>query len=159
LISSIALTLSAFFVAWTFTRAWMIVTALFVVGLGIAVHWPIGVSRAVASSGGRIDRASGLSSVAAGVAGGIAPFVLGVLSDQIGFHLAFLTVPVLLATALVLLVIRPVTTTTPAPQPEPEPANDDVPPHFTRDDPAGASPPEPTTADRPAADDRPPRSQ
>jgi fucose permease len=155
LISSIVLTLSAFFVAWTFTRAWMIVTALFVVGLGIAVHWPIGVSRAVASSGGRIDRASGLSSVAAGVAGGIAPFVLGVLSDQIGFHLAFLTVPVLLATALALLLIRPVTTTAP----EPEPMNDDALPHLTRDDPAGASPPEPTTADRPAADDRPPRSQ
>ena len=153
LISSIVLTLSAFFVAWTFTRAWVIVTALFVVGLGIAVHWPIGVSRAVASSGGRIDRASGLSSVAAGVAGGIAPFVLGVLSDQIGLHLAFLTVPVLLTTALALLLIRPVTTTAP------EPMNDDALPHLTRDDPAGASPPEPTTADRPAADDRPPRSQ
>ena len=153
LISSIVLTLSAFFVAWTFTRAWVIVTALFVVGLGIAVHWPIGVSRAVASSGGRIDRASGLSSVAAGVAGGIAPFVLGVLSDQIGLHLAFLTVPVLLTTALALLLMRPVTTTAP------EPMNDDALPHLTRDDPAGASPPGPTTAARPAADDRPPRSQ
>ena len=153
LISSIVFTLSAFFVAWTFTNAWVIVTALFVVGLGIAVHWPIGVSRAVASSGGKIDRASGLSSVAAGVAGGIAPFVLGALSDQIGFHLAFLTVPALLATALALLLIRPVTTTAPAPM------NDDALPHFTRDDPAGASPPEPTTADRPAADDRPPHSQ
>ena len=138
LISSIVLTLSAFFVAWTFT---------------LAVHWPIGVSRAVASSGGRIDRASGLSSVAAGVAGGIAPFVLGVLSDQIGLHLAFLTVPVLLTTALALLLMRPVTTTAP------EPMNDDALPHLTRDDPAGASPPGPTTADRPAADDRPPRSQ
>ena len=157
LVSSIVLTLSAFFVAWTFTRAWVIVTALFVVGLGIAVHWPIGVSRAVASSGGRIDRASGLSSVAAGVAGGIAPFVLGVLSDQIGFHLAFLTVPVLLVTALALLLIRPVTIAEPAP--EPEPVNDDALRRLTRDDPAGASLPEPTTADRPAADDRPPRSQ
>ena len=153
LISSIVLTLSTFFVAWTFARAWVIVTALFVVGLGIAVHWPIGVSRAVASSGGRIDRASGLSSLAAGVAGGISPFVLGVLSDQIGFHLAFLTVPALLATALALLLIRPVTTTAPAPM------NDDALPDLTRDDPAGASPPEPTTVDRPAADDRPPRSQ
>ena len=155
LISSIVFTLSAFFVAWTFTSVWVIITALFVVGLGIAVHWPIGVSRAVASSGGRIDRASGLSSVAAGVAGGIAPFVLGVLSDQIGFHLAFLTVPVLLAAALALLLIRPVTATAP----EPALPNDGVPPRLTKDDPAGASLPEPTTADRPAADDRPPRSQ
>ena len=155
LISSIVFTLSAFFVAWTFTSVWVIITALFVVGLGIAVHWPIGVSRAVASSGGRIDRASGLSSVAAGVAGGIAPFVLGVLSDQIGFHLAFLTVPVLLAAALALLLIRPVTATAP----EPALPNDGAPPRLTKDDPAGASLPEPTTADRPAADDRPPRSQ
>jgi predicted MFS family arabinose efflux permease len=108
LTSSILLALVAFAVAWVSTNPWPILASLFVVGLGISVHWPIGVSRAVASSGGLIDRASGLSSVAAGAAGGIAPFILGALSDSIGFHSAFLIVPVLLATALVLILAKPV---------------------------------------------------
>jgi fucose permease len=38
----------------------------------------------------------------------IAPFALGTLSDTIGFHAAFLLVPLLLAVALVILVVRPV---------------------------------------------------
>jgi len=100
-------------VAWVSTNPWPILASLFVVGLGISVHWPIGVSRAVASSGGLIDRASGLSSVAAGAAGGIAPFILGALSDSIGFHSAFLIVPVLLATALVLILAKPVKSSEP----------------------------------------------
>lgn len=108
LTSSILLALVAFAVAWVSTNPWPILASLFVVGLGISVHWPIGVSRAVASSGGLIDRASGLSSVAAGAAGGIAPFILGALSDSIGFHSAFLIVPVLLSTALVLILAKPV---------------------------------------------------
>ena len=108
LITSILIALAAFFVAWMSTSPWAILGALFVVGLGIAVHWPIGVSRAVASSGGLIDRASGLSSVAAGAASGIAPFILGAMSDSIGFHSAFLIVPALLVTALVLILAKPV---------------------------------------------------
>jgi len=113
LISSILLAISAFAVAWVSTHVLAILGALFVVGLGIAVHWPIGVSRAVASSGGLIDRASGLSSVAAGAAGGIAPFVLGAMSDAIGFHRAFLIVPVMLVTALILILAKPVRSSEP----------------------------------------------
>ena len=108
LTSSILVALAAFAVAWLSINPWFILAALFIVGLGISVHWPIGVSRAVASSGGLIDRASGLSSVAAGAASGIAPFILGALSDSIGFHSAFLIVPILLATALVLILAKPV---------------------------------------------------
>jgi fucose permease len=113
LISSILLALSAFAVAWVSSHVLAILVALFVVGLGIAVHWPIGVSRAVASSGGLIDRASGLSSVAAGAAGGIAPFILGAMSDAIGFHRAFLIVPVMLVTALILILAKPVRSSQP----------------------------------------------
>ena len=75
LTASILVALAGFAVAWLSTTAWVILAGRFVVGLGISIQWPIGVSRAVASSGGLIDRASGLSSVAAGAAGGIAPFV------------------------------------------------------------------------------------
>ena len=37
----------------------------------------------------------------------VAPFLLGVLSDTIGVHTAFLLVPALLAVALILMVARP----------------------------------------------------
>lgn len=108
LTASILVALAGFAIAWLSTNAWVILAALFVVGLGISIQWPIGVSRAVASSGGLIDRASGLSSVAAGAAGGIAPFLLGALSDTIGFHVAFLIVPAMLIAALVLIILKPI---------------------------------------------------
>ena len=113
LITSILLALGGFAVAWLSTAPAAILAGLFVVGLGIAVHWPIGVSRAVASSGGLIDRASGLSSVAAGAASGIAPFILGAMSDTIGFHRAFLIVPLLLITALAVILAKPVRSSEP----------------------------------------------
>jgi len=113
LTASILIALAGFAVAWLSTSAWVIIAALFVVGLGVSVQWPMGVSRAVATSGGLIDRASGLSSVAAGVASGIAPFALGALSDTIGFHTAFLIVPAMLACALVLLILKPVKSSQP----------------------------------------------
>lgn len=113
LVTSILIALGGFAVAWLSTEPIAILTGLFVVGLGIAVHWPIGVSRAVASSGGLIDRASGLSSVAAGAASGIAPFILGAMSDTIGFHRAFLIVPLLLITALALIMAKPVRSSEP----------------------------------------------
>ncbi|MSO28001.1 MAG: hypothetical protein EXQ60_08095 [Candidatus Nanopelagicales bacterium] len=65
----------------------------------LALTWPgasIGVTFA------------GLASVAASVAAGIAPFVLGELSQSIGFHLAFLIVPVFLICGLAILLIKPV---------------------------------------------------
>ena len=108
LTASILIALAGFAVAWLSTLTWVILAALFVVGLGLSVQWPIGVSRAVASSGGLIDKASGLSSVAAGAAGGVAPFILGALSDTIGFQSAFLIVPVLLVTALILVIAKPI---------------------------------------------------
>lgn len=113
LTASILIALAGFAVAWLSTSAWVIIAALFVVGLGLSVQWPMGVSRAVATSGGLIDRASGLSSVAAGVASGIAPFALGALSDTIGFHTSFLIVPAMLACALVLLILKPVKSSEP----------------------------------------------
>ncbi|MDP1878520.1 MAG: hypothetical protein Q8M17_13305, partial [Actinomycetota bacterium] len=77
-------------------------------GVGIGVHWPLGVARAVRDSGGMTDRASASASIAGSIAIGVAPIVLGLASDTIGFHLAFLLVPALLVVGLVILVIRPV---------------------------------------------------
>jgi hypothetical protein len=73
----------------------------------MGVQWPLGVARAVQASGGMTDRASALASVFGSIAIASAPFALGVLSDVIGFHLAFLLVPALLVGALVILLARP----------------------------------------------------
>jgi predicted MFS family arabinose efflux permease len=104
---SILFALVSFTLAWTFTLWPVVLFGLLMTGIGIGVHWPLGVARVVRASGGMTDRASASSSVAGSIAIAVAPIALGVLSDTVGFHVAFLLVPVLLLTALALLVLRP----------------------------------------------------
>ena len=106
--ASILFALAAFALAWSFTLWPVVLLGLLLTGVGIGVHWPLGVARVVRSSGGMTDRASASASIAGSIAIGVAPIALGVLSDTVGFHVAFLLVPVLLLTALGLLVVRPV---------------------------------------------------
>ena len=77
-------------------------------GHGPQASSTLGVARVVRASGGMTDRASAAASIAGSVSIAIAPFALGTLSDTIGFQWAFLLVPLFLAIALVILVIRPV---------------------------------------------------
>ena len=100
--------LASFAIAWSFTWWPLVILGLFLTGLSISVHWPLSVSRAVVASDGLTDRAAGLAAVAASVASGISPFVLGALSQTLDFHLAFLIVPVFLICALAILLIKPV---------------------------------------------------
>ncbi len=110
---SILIALAGFALAWFSTAGSVMLIGLVITGLGIGVHWPLGVSRAVHASGGMADRASALASVFGSASIAIAPFILGALSDRIGFHAAFLLVPAMLVIALVILVLRP--DPTPAP--------------------------------------------
>lgn len=110
LAAAIVLALAAFAVAWLATAGAVVLLALFVTGLGVGLHWPLGVTRAIRVSAGRSDRASGLASVAASLASGLAPFALGALADAVGVHVAFLVVPGLLVAALAVLLTHPVTT-------------------------------------------------
>lgn len=105
---SILLALAAFAMAWSFTQWPLVILGLLLTGVGIGVHWPLGVARVVRHSGGLTNRAAAYAAVAAAVAGGIAPFALGLLSDATGFHVAFLLVPVFLLSALIIIVARPV---------------------------------------------------
>lgn len=107
LIGSIVVALAAFVLAWSFTLWPVVLLGLLLTGVGIGVHWPLGVARVVRSSGGMTDRASAAASIAGSISMAISPFALGTLSDMIGFHLAFLLVPLLLAIALVILIVRP----------------------------------------------------
>ncbi len=105
---SIVFALAAFALAWTLTLWPVVLLGLMLTGVGIGVHWPLGVARVVRASGGMTDRASASASIAGGVAIAIAPIALGVMSDTVGFHIAFLLVPVLLLIALALILTHPV---------------------------------------------------
>jgi predicted MFS family arabinose efflux permease len=101
LLAAVAVTLVGFAAFWLSAAPVAALAGLVVIGLGISLQYPLGTVRAVAASAGRPDRAAGRLSIAAGLASGIAPFVLGALADRIGTHAAFLLVPALLVAAAV----------------------------------------------------------
>jgi predicted MFS family arabinose efflux permease len=105
---SIALSLAGFALAWAFAWWPVVLTGLFATGIGLSVQWPLGVARIVRASGHLTDRASAAASVAGNIAMALAPFALGLLSDTVGFHQAFLLVPGFLVVAWVVLWRRPV---------------------------------------------------
>ncbi len=96
-----ALTVSAvgFVVFWFAPVPWLAFAGLVILGLGNSLHFPLGVALAVAHSGGQPDLAMARLTYSAGLAVGLAPFVLGLVADRVGPHLAFLLVPVCLAAA------------------------------------------------------------
>lgn len=115
---SILIAVIGFAMAWATQSAITILIGMLITGIGIGVHWPLGVARAVAASGGRTDRASALASVFGSVAIASAPFALGALADATSFHIALLMVPTMLLVALVVMIAKPVAspvTSQPAP--------------------------------------------
>lgn len=99
LAGSLVVTTAGFLLFWSSTVAWLALLGLFVMGLGIAVQFPLSVARAITASEGRPDQATARLSIGAGLAIGLAPFLLGFLADQVGTRHAFLIVPVLLILA------------------------------------------------------------
>ena len=99
LLAAIALAAAGFGLFWASTVAWLAVLGLLVAGLGIALHFPLGIARAISAAGGRPDLAAARVSLGAGAAIGCGPFVLGALADSFGVHAAFLLVPAMLAAA------------------------------------------------------------
>jgi predicted MFS family arabinose efflux permease len=81
---------------WLTTWAPLAIAGLLVCGLGTALFYPLGLTRAIKASDGRPDLATARVGLGAALASGGGPFVLGALADQIGIHGAFLVVPVLL---------------------------------------------------------------
>lgn len=96
------------FPMWLSQSSVVMLGSMLVIGLGIGVHFPIGMSRMLVAAPGMIEEAAARSSLAAGLAGGAMPFVLGMLGDAVGIHAAFSLVPVLFAGALAIAIWRPV---------------------------------------------------
>ncbi len=105
LVQAIVLTAVGFAVFWASRQPVVAVAGLLVAGLGMALHFPLGIARALAASDGRLDQAAARASLGAGLAIGLGPWALGAVADAVGTHRAFLLVPVLLAAAGLLVAL------------------------------------------------------
>jgi predicted MFS family arabinose efflux permease len=97
---SLLLALIGFLVFWSSYTPLLMLIALFVTGLGVGGHFPLGLARSMRASEGRPDRGSARMSIGAGLASGVAPFALGAMADHIGIHNAYAIVPISLVIAL-----------------------------------------------------------
>ncbi len=99
LYAAIGVAAAGFALFWVSTWAPLAIAGLLVCGLGVALHYPLGIARAIDAAEGRPDLASARAALAAALAIGVGPFALGALADQVGLHTAFLVVPCLLGLA------------------------------------------------------------
>ncbi|MBX6371182.1 MAG: MFS transporter [Acidothermus sp.] len=113
LVAAFLLTLVGFGIFWTAHTAVVAYVGLLVTGFGIALHYPLAISRIVRASGGHPDLATSYASLGGGAAIGLAPFALGAVADHVGSHTAMLLVPVFAALGITLV---PASSTTPRPQ-------------------------------------------
>ncbi len=104
LLCALGVNLVGFLVFWTSSVAWLSVSALFVVGLGLSMQYPLCVVRVIAASAGHPDLAASRLSLGSGLAVGVAPFTLGFLADHYGTSRAYLFVPGLVSAAVLLVL-------------------------------------------------------
>ena len=96
------------FVSFWFSHSMIIsLVSLFFVGLGVSIQFALAAIRLISFSDGRPDLAIGRTSLAAGIAIAIAPFLLGVLGDSFGISRAYIMVPVLIVIAFTIVKLVP----------------------------------------------------
>lgn len=106
LIGAAALTLVGFPLFWLgYGTPLIALIGLFVLGLGIANLFPLTLASTTTVGAANPDRASGRTSLAAGLAILVAPQVLGTVADQIGIYSAFGITGGLAILVLILTVI------------------------------------------------------
>lgn len=81
-------------VVWTTTSTGVALAGLVLSGFGLGVQYPLSIALLLAASPGHSDRAQGDATLYGALSIGVAPFLLGWLSDHVGMHMAFLAVPV-----------------------------------------------------------------
>jgi MFS family permease len=107
LLTIMALQLFSFFGIWFSHNLVVSLIALFLNGLGISTQFALSSIRLINHSDGRPELAIGKSALAAGIAIGGAPFLLGVLGDNFGISRAYLMVPALIVFAMAIVKIVP----------------------------------------------------
>ena len=78
---------------------------LFLVGLAVALLYPLSLSFAVGAAGAAGAAASARSGLAAGAAVLTAPFALGAMADHVGLSRAYLIAPILAFVILLCFVV------------------------------------------------------
>jgi hypothetical protein len=107
LIAIIILQFIGFAIFWFSHSLIISLVTLFITGLGISMQFALSSLRLIGFSDKRPDLAIGISSLAAGSGIALAPFMLGVLGDQMGISRAYLMVPVLILIALAIVILVP----------------------------------------------------
>mgnify|MGYP006145381387 FL=1 len=107
LLGLVALQFIGFAAFWLSHSMFISLISLFVIGLGISMQFALAAIRLVGFSDNRPDLAVGKLSLAAGIAIGGAPFLLGFLGDNFGISRAYIMVPVLIATAFIIIKLTP----------------------------------------------------
>ena len=107
LLGTIALQFLGFVCFWLSHSMILSLISLFVIGLGVSMQFALASIRLIAFSDGRPDLAIGRTSLAAGIAIAVAPFLLGVLGDNFGISRAYLMVPVLIVIAFTIVKLVP----------------------------------------------------
>ena len=107
LLTILGLQFAGFFGIWLSHNLAISMAMLLLSGLGISMQFALTSLRMISHSDNRPDLAIGRSSLAAGIAIGGAPFLLGVLGDSFGISRAYLMVPVLILIAGVIVIAVP----------------------------------------------------
>lgn len=107
LLTILGLQLVGFFGLWLSHNLAISMAMLLLSGLGISMQFALTSLRLISHSEGRPDLAIGKSSLAAGIAIGGAPFLLGVFGDSFGISRAYLMVPVLIVIAAAVVIAVP----------------------------------------------------
>ena len=97
----------AFALFWSSHNLILSMLALFLVGVGLSVQFPLFCLRLIAFSDKRPDLAIGKSALAAGAAIASSPLLLGILGDRFGISRAYIMVPVLIAATIAIIALTP----------------------------------------------------
>lgn len=107
LLAILILQLVSFFGIWLSHNLAISLIALLLNGLGISMQFALTSLRLISHSDNRPELAIGKSALAAGLAIGGAPFLLGVLGDSFGISRAYMMVPALIAIAIAIVIFVP----------------------------------------------------
>ena len=103
----LATTFVGFMTFWFSHNLALSIAALFVIGVGLSMTFPLTTLRLILLSDSRPDLSQGVTSNGAGLAIAAGPFLLAAVADRIGISQAYLMVPVLIAVAFTVLILVP----------------------------------------------------
>ena len=103
----ITLQFLGFVIVWNSHQILLSFLGILLFGLGTSMQFALTSLRILHFGGDKPDLAMGKSSLAAGIAIGGSPFLLGFLSDQIGISRGFLMVPISIGFALLVVLLVP----------------------------------------------------